>query len=134
MKKIFSIIASFLIVAAFSSCNLTNKGDYEYARAEAYFAGDANNWEFDLMEYDEATGKNTIEITVAKSGETFKLLPQAAWGLEWDNANIDESMKDADFLDDPTPEYGKYKTTFADAGKYKIIMDVAAEKYTIEKL
>lgn len=134
MKKIiFGLLIAF-VALSFMGCPTTYEdGKYEFATATAYYAGSSNDWTFDKMEYDESTGKCVIEVEVV-AGDNFKITATAAWTTEWTNANLDESCVNADFLDDPIEEFGKYKTCFADAGKYKISMDVAAEKYTIEKL
>ena len=133
MKKIiFGLLIAF-VALSFMGCPTTYEEDYEYASATAYYVGDSNDWKHEKMEYDFGTGLCFIEVEV-KAGATFKLTATAGWDVEWNNANLDESCANAEFLDDPVEEYGKYKTCFAHAGKYKIRMNVAAEKYTIEKL
>lgn len=134
MKKlIFGLLVAF-VALSFMGCPTTYEdGKYEYASATAYYVGDSNDWKWEKMEYDFGTGLCVIEVEV-KAGATFKITATEGWDMEWNNANLDESCVNAEFLDDPVEEFGKYKTCFADAGKYKISMDVATEKYTIEKL
>ena len=135
MKKIiFGLLVAF-VALSFMGCPTTYEdGKFEYATATAFYIGSSTNWTDWLeMKYDEATGLNVVEVEV-KAGDNFKLTSKASWDKQWDNTNLDESCANADFLDDPIPEYGQFKTCFADAGKYKISMNVAAEKFTIEKL
>lgn len=134
MKKlIFGLLVAF-VALSFMGCPTTYEdGKYEYASATAYYVGSSTEWAFKQMEYDEATGLNVIEVEVV-AGDNFKITPAASWDIQWDNTCLDESCANADFLDDPIPEFEYFKTCFADAGKYKISMNVAEEKYTIEKL
>ena len=134
MKKIiFGLLIAF-VALSFMGCPTTYEEDYEYASATAYYVGDSNDWKHEKMEYDFGTGLCFIEVEV-NAGATFKITPAPDWNSgEWNNDNLDESCANAEFLDDPVFEMSKYKTCFADAGKYKISMNVATDKYTIEKL
>lgn len=132
-KNIFGLLVAFVALSFMGCPTVYEDTKLEYAKATAYYAGSSNDWTFDLMEFNEANGKCEIEVEVVE-GDNFKLTATDSWSIEWTNANLDESCANADFLDDPIEEYGKYKTCFAEAGKYKISMDVTAEKYTIEKL
>ena len=140
MKKIISILFVALITLAFMGCPTTYDTNYDLATSKAYLVGDftegstPTDWKFQLMEYDFATGTSSLEVDVL-AGQCFKITPEAGWDNgEYNHANIDESCKNADFLDDPKQEYGKEVTMFAEAGKYKITFNFTEETYTIEKL
>lgn len=134
MKKIVSILFVALIALAFMGCPTTYDTDYDLATSKAYLVGTHNEWAFDLMEYDFATGTASLEAEF-EAGGRFKITPEPNWDNgEYNDANLDESCLNADFLDDPYDEFGKKVTMFAEAGKYKITFNFTDETYTIEKL
>ena len=117
--KLFAILASLFVAAfAMTSC-VTTYDDKDYDHMNAYYAGSTNDWTFTKMTYDKATDSSSIIID-AVAGTNFKLTGTAAWSIEYDNSY--NMTADAAFLDEPIEEYGKKKTCFKTAGKYKITM------------
>ncbi len=132
MKKIiFGLLVAF-VALSFMGC--PNTYEYGYDTPICYYVGDSTGWAFEKMEYDWDVSKNVIEDEVA-AGNTFKITSSPDWtGTEWNDANLDSACKNAAFLDAPVEEFGKYKTCFKTAGKYKISIDIDAGIYTIEAI
>ena len=118
MKKIiFGLLVAF-VALSFMGCPNTYE-EYGYDTPVCYYVGDSTGWSFEKMEYDWDSLKNVIEVEVA-AGNTFKITSSPDWtGTEWNNANLDKACENADFLDAPVEEYGKYKTCFKSSIKNK---------------
>ncbi|MBP3449781.1 MAG: SusF/SusE family outer membrane protein [Spirochaetaceae bacterium] len=129
MKKIILGLLIALMAFAFMGCPTVYDTEYDEAK-NVYYVGDSNDWKWDKM----ACSGNIFTITVTvEEDDTFKLTPNENWDEEWNDANLDLANSSAAASLTKTEEFGKYKTTFAEAGTYTITMDLSTELYTISK-
>lgn len=129
MKKICLVLLIAVLALSFMGCPTTYEEEYDPAK-NVYYVGDSNEWAWDPMTFD---GTNYVISVTVEEDDTFKLTPAQNWAAEWNNANYDEANSSASASITKTEEFGKYKTTFADAGTYTITMNLTTELYTISK-